>query len=276
MYDYDEDKRTWKIIAVIITIIIVSAIIGSYYMYLVMTKREDTDYVPYDGPGEYAKYYLKNDFYNEIIIEVDYMEGTMPDTGTLDYLVDLLDDVCEKNAIDYEISDEMDDSDQQVDYSIADIEQLKNKYQDYQNYMDTAVIHILFLNGYYEDSSITLGVSYHAGSCAIFKDRVDSIRIPRDARPFVSTDDFETSVVVHEVGHLLGLVNLNYDSDYSHEDKIHDSPNHCKNESCVMYYALEHSRESFRDKIYEQEDPRPPRTFGFYCMQDLEKLREEA
>ena len=53
----------------------------------------------------------------------------------------------------------------------------------------------------------------------------------------ISAEEIENSVLVHEFGHLLGLVNLVYKSPVDHEDKDH--PGHSNNEDSVMYWAIE-------------------------------------
>ena len=58
---------------------------------------------------------------------------------------------------------------------------------------------------------------------------------PFFSRP--SAEEIENSVLVHEYGHLLGLVNLVYKSPVDHEDKDH--PGHSNNEESVMYWAVE-------------------------------------
>ena len=69
----------------------------------------------------------------------------------------------------------------------------------------------------------------------IFKDSVEDAKGPLFSRP--SAEEIENSVLVHEFGHLLGLVNLVYTSPVDHEDKDH--PGHSNNEESVMYRAVE-------------------------------------
>ena len=73
-----------------------------------------------------------------------------------------------------------------------------------------------------------------ASTVALFKDSIDDAEnIFR--RP--SAEKIENSVLVHEAGHLLGLVNLVYTSPADHEDSDH--PGHSNNEDSVMYWAIE-------------------------------------
>ena len=70
-----------------------------------------------------------------------------------------------------------------------------------------------------------LGVAVDASTVALFGDSIDEAEGPL-GRP--SVEDVENSVVIHEVGHLLGLVNLVYQSPVDHEDADH--PGHSNND----------------------------------------------
>jgi hypothetical protein len=93
---------------------------------------------------------------------------------------------------------------------------------------------IIFPSGKYSEDSV-LGVAVDASTIAIFGDSVEEAKGPIFGRP--SAEEVEKSVIVHEVGHLLGLVNIVYESLYEHEDPDH--PNHSNNEDSVMYWAIE-------------------------------------
>ena len=73
-----------------------------------------------------------------------------------------------------------------------------------------------------------------ASTVALFSDTIEEADGPF-GRPLV--EDVENSVLVHEVGHLLGLVNLVYQSTIDHEDPDH--PGHSSNDESVMYWAVE-------------------------------------
>ena len=73
-----------------------------------------------------------------------------------------------------------------------------------------------------------------ASTVAVFKDSVE------DAEGFLgrpSSEEVERAVTIHEAGHLLGLVNLVYQSPIDHEDPDH--PGHSSNDDSVMYWAIE-------------------------------------
>jgi hypothetical protein len=47
----------------------------------------------------------------------------------------------------------------------------------------------------------------------------------------------ESSVLEHELGHIMGLVNLTTPMVVFHQDTAHGY--HCNNPNCLMYYAME-------------------------------------
>ena len=98
---------------------------------------------------------------------------------------------------------------------------------------DTLHWYFLLPAGTYTDESV-LGVAVDASTIAIFKDSVDEAE-GFFGRP--SSEEVERAVTVHEAGHLLGLVNLVYQSPIPHEDSNH--PGHSNNEDSVMYWAIE-------------------------------------
>ena len=93
--------------------------------------------------------------------------------------------------------------------------------------------YFLFPKGTYDDASV-LGVAVDASTVAVFRDSIDD-SVNFLGRP--SADEIERAVTVHEAGHLLGLVNLVYQSPMDHEDPDH--PGHSSNDDSVMYWAIE-------------------------------------
>ncbi|MFT5681272.1 MAG: putative Zn-dependent protease [Myxococcota bacterium] len=95
----------------------------------------------------------------------------------------------------------------------------------------------LWLDGYLEvdgeaDTSI-LGVSISGTSViAMFKPVIDSTS---DLEPVAAYS--EQAVILHEVGHALGLVNSGVEMVTDHQDT--DNGHHCTADQCVMYYANE-------------------------------------
>jgi hypothetical protein len=126
---------------------------------------------------------------------------------------------------------------------------------------DTAGLLFMFLDGTSCDGSGVLGLSFMAGSVAIFTAQVNSL-----ATPTVSAAAFMQSVTTHELGHLCGLVNLVYKSKIDHEDPAH--PGHSANNASVMYYAID------QGNLIQQFLQGPPLNFDGNDEADLQGLRD--
>jgi hypothetical protein len=93
---------------------------------------------------------------------------------------------------------------------------------------------VLYLPGRYVSDTV-LGFAFRGGSVAIFPDRLDA-----SGNALVTPQQIEKSNLVHEAGHLLGLVNIDsrvYTSPRPHEDTTHRG--HSKNTRSVMFWAIE-------------------------------------
>jgi hypothetical protein len=95
---------------------------------------------------------------------------------------------------------------------------------------DTIVLQVLYLDGSLASDSTALAVTVGPDLVAVFKDRVVATA-PADESAA------ESSVLVHELGHVLGLVNQPDLMVTPHEDLQH--PGHCNNRLCVMFWELE-------------------------------------
>lgn len=95
---------------------------------------------------------------------------------------------------------------------------------------DAGVLTLLFLHGGLAGSDSTVGVAVRSDVAAVFADRVDEA-----AGLLASPSRIELAVTTHEVGHLLGLVDLVLET--GRQDPEH--PGHSSNRSSVMYFAVE-------------------------------------
>lgn len=119
---------------------------------------------------------------------------------------------------------------------------------------------LVFLNGSLAQNSDALGIAYSASAAAIFRDRIDAA-----TTAVLLASEIERSVLAHEVGHLLALVNVGYRSRIAHEDPAH--PHHSNNDESVMYWAVEDV--SIRNIL----GGGPPSDFDDADRADLEMLK---
>jgi predicted Zn-dependent protease len=217
------------------------------------------------GLGDYAKHYLSDSKYDRIIIEIDYVEGYRPSASALDTLRNRMHFYCDKPEGILIFQEDITTS--QSSYTDDDIRNLEDNHRDYGNTDSDIIMYVLYLDGEYDKDSNVLGIAYDAGSIVIFKEKIEGISIPLWATNQVDTTDYEKSVLVHEFGHLVALVNIGYKSERDHE-----SPHrhHCTHKDCVMYYSVESVSIS---NLVTEDDPKPPTNYGSDCRHDLEKLK---
>ena len=201
---------------------------------------------------------LRGNEYSKIHIEVNYVTGNSPESDALNLLKQRIQEVTDKSTITVSQSSfgSTDNS-----YTLEEILELEDKQRTRFKSGNTFVIHILYLNGEYNDNDQTLGLAYSGTSFAIFKEKIEDA-----AFLLISAKDIEKSVIVHEFGHLLGLVNNGYQSPHDHEDPQH--PHHSNNEESVMYWAIE------SQDIGNQIDGEPPNDFDNYDLDDLKLMKE--
>lgn len=215
--------------------------------------------------GDYAKSYLSGNKYTKLIIEIDYVEGYEISDKALNTLKSRINYYCDKPDGIFDIDDGITSS--KTTYSDGDIRKMEEKHRDYHKSGNDIVLYVLYLNGEYAKDEDVLGLAYGASSMAIFKEKIDGISIPFWAQNQVDNEDYEKSVLVHEFGHVLALVNIGYESERDHEDVY---KHHCIHDECVMYYSVESVSII---NLITQDDPKPPSDFCGDCRHDLSKLK---
>lgn len=124
-----------------------------------------------------------------------------------------------------------------------------------------AVLRLLVVRGTFEGDKRVLGAAIRGDIIVVFRDAVDAT-----STPLVSARMIEDAVLLHEIGHVLGLVDIALDA--NREDPEH--PGHSKSRDSVMYWAVE------SDLIVQVLDGPPPNTFDAADLADLRALRGGA
>ncbi|HEY8739542.1 MAG TPA: hypothetical protein VIN56_02985 [Candidatus Dormibacteraeota bacterium] len=145
-------------------------------------------------------------------------------------------------------------------WSDPDIQQATSQQRRVHTGGSTAALYVMFLDGSYCPDANVLGLAYGASEMLIFTISVQSL-----ATPTVHGDEFMKSVTIHELGHVLGMVNIGYQSTIDHEDAAH--PHHSSNSNSVMYYAID------QGNLLQQFVSGPPQTYDASDEADLQGLR---
>ncbi|HYE53827.1 MAG TPA: hypothetical protein VD996_03255 [Chitinophagaceae bacterium] len=210
--------------------------------------------------GASAKDLLSNDRFTSLTVEIQYMPGFRPQPETLDTLHSFLTSHLKKSD--------------GIKIVISELKNVKKKMLTKDEVVaieDAArsllpadknlTLYMLFTDGSHPDKNI-LGMAYRNTSTVIFG---KSVAKHSGNNKLLTKSELETSVVFHEIGHLLGLGNpqaaaLNSKSATSRNG-------HCDNKSCLMYWATETRNPtviSRRGKIPQ---------FGRECLETIEGMR---
>jgi hypothetical protein len=195
------------------------------------TVSSGSAYADDAGVGAMARTYLRRSPATSMIAEVDWVKGREPSQSSLDHLTAVLRRELDKpGGVTVEHGNEIGAG--RSEWSLQDLVALEKANRARHSRSGRATMWIGFVDGTFAANSNALAVAFSASATAIFRDRIDSA-----TSSLVLEPEIERSVLVHEAGHLLALVNIGYQSRYAHEDTQH--PNHSNNPESVMYWAVE-------------------------------------
>jgi hypothetical protein len=190
-------------------------------------------------PGEFAADFLRRTRFTNLLVEIDYPVGYPPSTAAMNLLQDRLSERCDKpGGVTILEDDAIPLAEFPSSLDVSDLENLENAHRD--NFADsntqTAVMYILYVKG---NSSLgggpntqVLGLTYHGSSVALFVDVAN-----QGNNAFETTAEVEGTAIVHEAGHVLGLVNGGCPMVVPHEDLAHTG--HDSSAASCMYWLIQ-------------------------------------
>jgi hypothetical protein len=217
------------------------AILKAVILLLVLSACEKTstdftnnpnapDYLHNRATGASANELLSTSKYNSLKVEILYMPGYAPDAGAVSNLQNFLNTLLNKPSGISIVSKEIPAA-LANNLSINDVFQIeKNNRSSFTSGNQIAVA-VIYTNGYYTDQH-TLGAAYRNTSVVLFG---KNIHDNSGGLGQASRTKLESTVLQHEFGHLLGLIDLGSPMQTQHKDPAHGS--HCNNSNCLMYYA---------------------------------------
>ncbi|MBD3627112.1 hypothetical protein [Cyclobacterium sp.] len=190
--------------------------------------------------GKSANFLLSDDRFTALELEIVYMEGFKPTSFMVSEMTDFLQELTLKpegiRVTEREIPAEGEEF-----YTTDKIAELENRYRESYNDGNTVSVFLLVVDGFYmqnEEEYFTIGAAYRNTSMVLFGRRIaeNSGGFRKPGR-----GNLEATVALHELGHLLGLVNIGTEMVTPHEDTDQDREFHCDNADCLMYWAVETS-----------------------------------
>jgi predicted Zn-dependent protease len=211
--------------------------------------------------GSSARDILSDKHYKTLSIEIIYMTGFRPEDQSIENLKQLITSICNKpdgiNVIFSEIPAQGKSA-----YSLDDVRELEKEYRTQFTFKKDLAVSFLFLDGPSSDdqgNSMVLGQAYYNTSMVIYE---KSLQDNAGGFGQPSLYKLETTVINHEFGHILGLVNLGSTMYSLHQDTPHGS--HCDNTNCLMYWEAE-TGSVFSNLIGNSPIP----VFDSNCLRDL-------
>lgn len=208
-------------------------------------------------PGSFAPGYLRPEPADRIVVEIHSQDAAAVRPESLEHLRSRLGQVSGKPVV-VEAATAFNDS--RRSWSADEVRGAAAALARTPQGEGTAVMRLLLLRGGFEAADV-LGASVEGAVMAIFVDEVE-----RAASPLGSSARIERAVVLHEAGHLLGLVDLYLDT--GRADPEH--PGHSPNEESVMYWAVESTL------VSELVGGGPPTEFDQADLRDLAAIAAGA
>jgi len=182
--------------------------------------------------------FLSESTYDQLSIEVVYVDGYEPTTDAVNGLKTFLEERLNKSG-GITISMASIPSPGKAVYTLDDIKEVEESYRIMFPEGSKLAAWFFFADTDYadnEEDSKVLGITYSPTSVVIFE---KSVREFSGDRGQPTEKVLETTVMEHEFGHVLGLVNNGTAMVELHQDIANGR--HCNNTNCLMYYAAEHS-----------------------------------
>ncbi len=208
-------------------------------LFVVACKKESTNNDPYALPDTYSNQItgasahdlLSADKYAGIDIQIQYMAGYQPDADAIANLTAFLNSVCNKPSGITVTQQQL--TANGADLTVNDVALFEKQNRTAYTSGNKLALYILMTDGA-DTSSKILGVSYRCTSICLFGKTIFN---NSGGLGQVSRKVLEATVLEHELGHILGLVNTGSPMVHAHEDASHAA--HCNSTSCLMYYQVE-------------------------------------
>lgn len=215
----------------------ISLIIGCLSVFLINCSKDNNNpggssYNHDRNVGTSANDLLSSSKYSSIKLEIQYMPGFLLDSAAIDHLANLLNSKLDKPGGIIVVQKQILSSGNNT-LSANDVVNLEKQNRTVYTAGNQLGVYLLVTDGAYVDNNV-LGIAYRNTSMCLFG---KTIHDNSGAVGQASRTKLEATVMEHEFGHILGLVDLGSTMQVNHEDVSHGA--HCDNNNCLMYYAAE-------------------------------------
>jgi hypothetical protein len=184
------------------------------------------------NPGQSSRDFLTSTNYRSLKIEIQYMPGLEPDPQSIKIFVDVLKEKLNKPA-GIIVEEKQINPTLLTVFNLGDISGIESRNRTAYTSGDRMGAYILFISGTYYTSNI-LGLTYTNTSICYFGEPLKYFL--SGGTPADKTNKLAL-LLLHEFGHLLGLVNIGSPMVVDHLDN--NNGDHCNNNICLMHHTLE-------------------------------------
>lgn len=203
-----------------------------YVLFFVSCQKELVQDNEFITLGTAAPHLLSATPYSSLVIDINYMPGFEPEASTLNELSAFLSTylnkpggiTVRKNAVASTGKDRL---------TLDDLVKLERAHRATYTYGNVIAVHILLNDAAYTNDDVFATSYWNTSFCLFGK----TIAKYSGGTGQVSRQRLISTLLQHEFGHLLGLVDQGSPMQQSHRDN--DNGAHCSNPSCLMYFEIE-------------------------------------
>lgn len=215
--------------------------------------------------GTSAEDFLRDTNFKSVTLEIAYAEGFYPETGTINHLLNFLEERINKSQGITVVERMIQPNISGNSYTINDIVAIENEHRTFYNDGNNLAVYVFFSNKKSSNDTptrVTLGSAYRNTSVVIYKKTINDIAISHGINIALA----ERTTLNHEFGHLFGLINLQQDDIHQvHEDT--QNSKHCMVEDCLMYFETTGNRAAITGMLLSKSTDR---VLDQLCIEDLQ------
>ena len=213
------------------------------------------------NPGESNVAFVTDQNYSTLIVEIQFMAGAEPEEETMVNVAAFLEQHLQKEDVILLEPQQIPSLNQNV-YNVDDLAQIEENNREFFTDENQLAAYILIVDGDFLEQG-ALSIAYFNTSVALFGTTIDRISGPQQFDP--SKASVEATLMKHQFGHLMGLVNNGTEMVENHLDDPNGA--HCAIEQCLMNFRMNSANfyESFlQDAEFELSQ---------FCIADLKELK---